>query len=501
MNQALLDKLKRSPQLPTLPAIAIQALELIRKDNININEIADLIANDPALSTKILKTVNSPFYGFPKRVSTISHALVILGLQAVKMLALGFSLLTDLRGNAPTGSPPFDYIAFWKRSIYSAVAARLIARKIDLLQQEEAFLAGLLADIGILCLHRVVGNEYDELYAKSAGDHQALIELTRAQFDVDHVAVGGMLAEHWQLPPVLTEPIAFRTDPAQADPQLKTLVEVVHAALIVGNVFASDNPACHILSVRKEMSERFKFSPPDIEAILIEIGTSTREAAKLFELNIGQYRSYQEILDEAKQTLIQLSLQSQHQVQTIKKENDELQVKATTDPLTGLSNRTRFDEFFNDQFSLAFKFQRPLSILFIDLDLFKEINDTHGHQAGDEVLKNIGKILKRNLRNIDLAARYGGEEFVLVLTETDSYVAAQTADRIRQIIQNEQITFEDKTLRITASIGVAGTDRTRIFTQPRQLTNAADRAVYAAKTAGRNCVRLFRPTPQTATAK
>jgi len=501
MNHALLDRLKHSPQLPTLPAIAIQALELTRKENININEIADLIANDPALSAKILKTVNSPFYGLPRRVSTISHALVILGLQAIKMLALGFSLLTDLKGNTPIGVPPFDYIAFWKRSIYSAVAARLIASKIDLLQQEEAFLAGLLADIGILCLHRVVGNDYDEIYAKATGDPQALIELTRGALDVDHVAVGAMLAEHWQLPPVLAEPITHHHDPAKADPLLKSLVEVVHAALIVGSVFASENPACHILSVRKEMAERFKFSPEDTESLLAEIGTSTREAAKLFELNIGQYRSYQEILDEAQQTLIQLSLQSQQQVQTIKKENETLLVRAITDPLTGLANRARFDEFFNDQFALAFKFQRPLAILFIDIDLFKEVNDTHGHQAGDEVLQHVGRLLKRAVRNIDLAARYGGEEFVLLLTETDSHAAAQAADRIRLAVEAEPIALEDQVLRVTVSIGVAGTDRTRIFMHASQLTNAADRALYAAKTAGRNCVRLFRPTPQAAAAK
>ena len=159
MNQELLDRLKSSPQLPTLPAIAIQVLELTRKENVNITEIADLIANDPALSTKILKTVNSPFYGLPKQVSTISHALVILGLQAVKTLALGFSLLTNLKSDSGGGTEGgFDYLQFWKRSIYSAVAGKLLARKLSIVQQEEAFLCGLLADIGILVLAARSGN-------------------------------------------------------------------------------------------------------------------------------------------------------------------------------------------------------------------------------------------------------------------------------------------------------------------------------------------------------
>jgi len=194
--------------------------------------------------------------------------------------------------------------------------------------------------------------------------------------------------------------------------------------------------------------------------------------------------------------LIQVSLQTQHQVQEIKKENETLQIKATTDPLTTLANRARFNEFFEEQFARAYKLQRPLAILFIDIDHFKKVNDTHGHQAGDEVLRRVGKLLKLAVRNIDLAARYGGEEFALVLTETESNAAAQMADEIRQAIMGERITFEGKVLAITGSIGVAGTDRTRVFQSALQLTNAADRAVYAAKGAGRNCVRLFRPKVQ-----
>ena len=161
-----------------------------------------------------------------------------------------------------------------------------------------------------------------------------------------------------------------------------------------------------------------------------------------------------------------------------------------------LANRARFNEFFEEQFARAYKLQRPLAILFIDIDHFKQVNDTYGHQAGDEVLKRLGKLLKLAVRNIDLAVRYGGEEFALVLTETDSNAAAQMADEIRQAIMAEQIVFEGKQIKISGSIGVAGTDRTRIFQSPLQLTNAADRAVYAAKAAGRNCVRLFRPKVQ-----
>ncbi len=129
----------------------------------------------------------------------------------------------------------------------------------------------------------------------------------------------------------------------------------------------------------------------------------------------------------------------------------------------------------------------------MDIDHFKKVNDTYGHQAGDEVLRRVARVLRSSVRSIDLVARYGGEEFALVLTESDTAAAAVRAEALRHKLEAEVIKFEDKTIRVTLSAGVAGTDRTRVFAQPAQLTNAADRAVYAAKGAGRNCVRVFKP--------
>src|SRR4051795_4541388 len=122
VNQELASRITNSTQLPTLPIIAMKVLELTRREDVSVPEIASLIMNDPALASRILKTVNSPFYGLRKQVSTVSGALVILGLQAAKTLALGFSLLTSLKKNSDGSDAPFDYAAFWKRSIYAAVS-------------------------------------------------------------------------------------------------------------------------------------------------------------------------------------------------------------------------------------------------------------------------------------------------------------------------------------------------------------------------------------------
>src|SRR5258708_31263766 len=141
MNSELANRISKCPNLPSLPAIAVQVLELAQKADVDIAESARTISKDPALSGRILRTVNSSFYGRSQNISTISHALVILGLQSVKTLVLGFSLVTNLTKSQGKG---FKHLAYWKRSIYAATAARSLAAKINMVQQEEAFLAALL---------------------------------------------------------------------------------------------------------------------------------------------------------------------------------------------------------------------------------------------------------------------------------------------------------------------------------------------------------------------
>src|SRR5436309_7775577 len=161
MNDQLVNRIKQCPNLPSLPAIAVQVLDLTQKADVDIAEIARIISKDPALSSKILRTVNSSFYGRSQYVSTISHSLVILGLQSVKTLVLGFSLVTNLSKTPPLG---FKHITYWRRSIYAATAARTIAAKMGLVQQEEAFLASLLMDIGMLVMDQVFGEEYGAVH-------------------------------------------------------------------------------------------------------------------------------------------------------------------------------------------------------------------------------------------------------------------------------------------------------------------------------------------------
>src|SRR5436190_4221282 len=188
MNDKLLQRIKQCPSLPSLPSIALQVLDLAQKDDVDIAEIARVISKDPALSGKILRTVNSSFYGRSQHVSTVSHALVILGLQSVKTLVLGFSLVSNLTKSKAKG---FKHLVYWRHSIYSATAARTIAAKLGVVQQEEAFLAALLMDIGMLVLDQVVGEPYGDIHA-GVTSHAELAAAEKKALGMDHAEVGAI---------------------------------------------------------------------------------------------------------------------------------------------------------------------------------------------------------------------------------------------------------------------------------------------------------------------
>ncbi len=178
-----------------------------------------------------------------------------------------------------------------------------------------------------------------------------------------------------------------------------------------------------------------------------------------------------------------------------KRYNDRLRLSvrhtielAVTDALTGLHNRRYLDNHMKVLFARATARGRPLSVCITDIDRFKSVNDTHGHDAGDEVLKEVAARIRSTVRGADLACRFGGEEFVVVMPDTDSAAAALIAERLRNIIEQTPFVLKSTgaSLNITASLGIA-CSRSGAET-PEQLLKQADRALYDAKNSGRNRV-------------
>lgn len=500
MTDEIRNQILSCPSLPSLPTIAVQVLELAQKEEVDLNQIAKTITQDPALAGKLLKTVNSSFYGRSNAVATVSHALVIMGIQSVKTLVLGFSLVTTLTSEKNAKGSGFDHMRYWRRSIYAATATRLIATKVGFVQQEEAFLATLLADIGALVLSKVFGADYDAVCKRAAASHDLLATAEASALGVDHASAGALLAEQWKLPPLLVTPIAHHPAPEQipASPDQAALVKLTQLVALGGrcaDVYVDAEPANAIVEVRGKLKDQFGMSEADADALLSELGSKTREAAQLFEINIGSAIDFAAVLKRANDALVELTLQSQLRATQLAEQNEQLKVKATTDRLTGLANRATFDEFLAEAFAKAVDGGEPLSLIMLDVDKFKSINDKHGHPTGDAVLKHLGALLKQLARDNDLAARYGGEEMALILPGTPRAMAATVAETVRRAIAARAVTHEAVSLSITASLGVATLEVGSPFRQPAHLIKAADLAVYKAKHAGRNNVKVFSLPP------
>jgi HD-like signal output (HDOD) protein len=305
MNEKLIEKIKQCPTLPSLPRVAIEMLSLAEDPDVALPALARIVSQDPALVAKILKTVNSSFYGLAHTVSSVEHAVVVLGLEGVKTIVLGFSLISGLKPTQPRGG--FDHVAYWRRSVYAATAARIFADEFKVSLAEEAFLAALLMDIGMLALDQVLGEEYAQV-TKRAPSHAGLGPMETAKLGLTHADVSGVLATHWHLPEVLAIPMAHHHRPQTLeDSSVKDVAQIVWLAGRVADVFIDAQPEWSLCDVRRACMERYKIDELSCDAILCRIGMKTNELAPLFEVSMAGANSYETVLKRANDGLMKMT--------------------------------------------------------------------------------------------------------------------------------------------------------------------------------------------------
>lgn len=489
-----LDRVLQCPSLPTLPSVALELLELTRDPNVKISAIAKLVKGDVGLAGKVLKTVNSSFFGLKQPCATIDRALAFLGLNTIKSLVLGFSLIESTRGVKP--GQGFDLGTYWKRSIYAAAAGKIIAEESNACDPDEAFTGSLFQDMGMFAMHATLGQEYSDCLTSAPSCHADLAAHERTRLELTHTLVGAELAAKWKFQPIIVDCVRHHHEPDRASVDSRPLVRTVMTSWMAAEVLTGRGSAQLLDQLQNRLQQWCGLAEARTRQVLERTTSAAVELAKMFEQDVGQTADVERILADARERLVEDQVRSQQRAETAEQHS-------RVDALTGLLNRRAFDETLSAMFKTSVAERRPMAALFIDADKFKLINDTHGHAVGDAVLREIATRTGAVVGASGELFRYGGEEFTALLPACEARQAKELAEATRRAIEASPIRVGGSStgcreLTVTVSVGVAATDGGPVGTA-EQLIQLADEAVYAAKRGGRNRVSLAtvpRPSDQ-----
>ncbi|MGI9517369.1 MAG: sensor domain-containing diguanylate cyclase [Pirellulaceae bacterium] len=478
----------RIEDLPSPPSVAVELLNLFGDPDVTIDQIANIISVDPALCAKIIAYCNSPLFGVTREIETFERAIVTLGMNSVRMLALSFSLV-EMGGE----DDDFDYGAFWNKSLALAVALKTVMKYCDP-SHDDQFLTGLMMNIGEVAMYR------DQPTLLKEGTFESLhttIDFDTQQMQTDRFAVGSQLLETWKFPEAMSSCIGKASLIADLDDDKH--VRSMDLAWRLAAILRQEDPSMEQVDACKSaFVEMTAVDAESLEGLVAEMLESWQQYAELLELKTETgFRSFRDIELAARTRMTEISISQIQSEQQTQLENQELRESVTKDALTGVNNRRAYDEQATRDFAKCCRNNHPFSILVIDIDHFKSCNDTWGHKIGDEALAHVAQVLESQLRDYDMLYRYGGEEFVVTLPECELPVARDVAERLRAAIESEPLRSNELELPLTVSIGVAYTSCATQKTLT-ELFESADTCLYEAKSRGRNC--CVSASPETSVA-
>lgn len=234
----ILKKLDRIEDLPTLPAVAMEVNKMLLDYDTTIDKLSDTIEKDQAMVSKILKLVNSAFFGLRGKISNISHAIVVLGFNTIRNAVVSISIIDAF--SVKEGLDGFDITDFWKHSLAVAVTSKYLSEKTGIHPADDCFVAGLLHDMGKIVLLQHFKDLFQKVWQAVKENNLSFYEAEKREIPVDHARIGGHLARKWQLPTALVDAIQYHhAVRPNADDQ--HLLIIIHAADIIVNAYAKDS--------------------------------------------------------------------------------------------------------------------------------------------------------------------------------------------------------------------------------------------------------------------
>jgi len=489
-----------SARLPTLPAIAARIIDTLRNEAFSSKDLADLIMIDPALSVKVLSIANSPFYYMQGNVDSVYRAVDVLGTNVVRNLALSFSIIDGIMGE---GVKEFDHKGFWERSVIRAVAAESASRLLNR-YSDAVFIVGLLADIGKLLMCLVRPDDYRRVLSEVRFAGIKDYEVEGSIFSYTHADVGGDTLRRWGIPGSICEPITLHHNSTENCAQYSDIVGLIRIGDMVSDIYFDKSHRRTMESLRDLMKDTEGLETEEVRSFVDRAAANGSEILAGFGISSSTLKPYSQLLEEANAEMLRLNLNYDQLLQSLSEEKEKaerlaeelkeanLQLKELigTDGLTGLNNHKYFQGKLTDEMARAQRYMHNVSLVMIDIDNFKQVNDSYGHLSGDKVLRAVAGLLWQARRNMDTVARYGGEEFSVILPETDLKGAAVFAERVRKSIESNVTDVDDVKILVTVSMGISVYNPNTSKLNKDELVKAADKALYNSKNSGKNKISI-----------
>lgn len=482
-----------STDVPTLDTLVFEILRVADNPNASVSDLIELISKDVGMAAHVLRVANSAMFGFRGRVADLRRAGMLIGARGLRAVALGARLI----GSSDGYDGPVDLHTLWRRSIAAAVVARELVDCTELHDTDGCFTTGLLSNIGKLAMSEVDG--FAAATASGWSEHAAEIELCGVSSDeVTAEILGG-----WQLPAHVADSIRHRHDPVRCTGEARSLASIARVSDDAAAVICRDSIGTpESMNVLYGSASRHLGLTPDYVDDLIGRTTPVvAEVTSAFKLPPIDQRVVRAAIERARAALIDESViaaarhtADQGRIRELELKNEKLERLSTIDGLTGIANRRTFDNFVTHASDQAASRPGPVpvGIAVVDIDHFKNVNDTFGHAIGDEVLAEVARRIGYATRQEDLCARIGGEEFAAVLFDRKNIAATaiEVAERIRAAVADSPVDTSAGSVPVTVSVGLASCpDLTAVGIS--EVLKRADSAMYQAKQGGRNRVHVW----------
>lgn len=493
-------------QLPSLPTVAQTLLKLTANPETELRQVVQLVKADPAISAKIVKAANSTFFGLRSEVKGIERAVSLLGPSVSNSLALSFGLTANACSNSPASVHFHDC---WRQSMIQCAAAAEIAQRMNPTSADDFSLCGLLLEVGRLALLATFDAEYLPVLESARENQLSLTEVEEAMLGIHHAEVGARLMEQWKLPAAVVEAIRWHHAPLHRLEDRRQSENFPALAAMAVASCAGEALCSSSKSTAREQLDRLTLSllhwkTEETQDFLVQ--TERRSQEHIALLRFDETESAADLMMQANEQLVRLTLRAhvactqatlrqqlaEQERRDLEFQNKQLQRQALHDPLTKVYNRQFFDEMLETEAKRCIRCASPIGLIFADVDHFKQINDTYGHQFGDVVLQQMVKVFGSSIRNSDVLARFGGEEFVILVNQPTERGLERLAEKVRRRVEEEPFLFGDMQVPVTVSLGAAiavpGRDDRDL---PHRLVASADASLYDAKRSGRNqcCIR------------